>query len=227
MRKCFLPAICIILASVPLHAAGPPKSAPATWMLKPGKTLVSDDLGQPFSKDWIDGKGKWQVVDGAMRGAELKSDEHGAVKRRPVKFGSAVIAFAFKLEGAKTISVSVNAAKGHLCRVQITPTGFTAIRDKDKKSGEKRVVLDTCKVTIAPNEWHTMVVEIHGKELLVRMDNKHVAYGEHKELAVAKANVGFTVAGESASFKNFVVYEATPAPGWDLQKAKLLETRKK
>ena len=226
MRKCSLLTICIVLASVPLQAGGP-KDAPVTWMLTPGKTLVSDDLSQPFGKGWIDGKGKWEVVDGAMRGAELKSDEHGAVKRRLVKFDSAVIAFAFKLEGAKTISVSLNANKGHLCRVQITPTGLTAIRDKDKKTGEKRVVLDSCKVTVASNEWHTMVVEIHGKELLVRMDNKHVAYGEHKEIAAAKANVGLTVAGESASFKNFRVYDGTPASGWESQKAKLLEARKK
>src|ERR1019366_3025094 len=126
MRTFSYLAVALFLAT-PLHASA--QTAPTTWMLTPGKTLLTDDLSQPFSKDWIDGKGKWTVVDGAIRGAELASDEHGAVKRRPVKFDSAVIAVSFKLEGAKNISVSINANKGHMCRVQITPEGFTALRD--------------------------------------------------------------------------------------------------
>lgn len=217
--------IAVMLCAWPVEAQT--KDAPITWMLKPGKTLLSDDLNQPFSKDWNEGKGKWEVIDGVMRGSELKSDEHGAVKRRSVKFNSAVIAFAFRLDGAKTISLSINAAKGHMCRVKINNKGFSLVRDKDKQKNEKAAVLDSCVVAIGKGEWHTMVIELHGKELLARMDDKHAAFGEHKEIAAAKANVGLTVAGDSASFKNLRVYEGAVADGWDKQRAKLLEQRKR
>lgn len=225
MRTVFCLTVALLAGT--LSADAQPKVAPATWMVEPGKVLLSDDLNTPFGKDWNKGKGKWQVVDGAMRGAELADDEHGAVKRRDVKFDSAVITFAFKLEGAKAISLSINGAKGHLGRVRINATGFTVQRDKDKVSNSQAVPLDTCKVDIKKGEWHTMVIEMHGKEMLARMDDRHVAFGEHPGLDAGKTNVGLTVAGESASFKNLRVHEGSPTKGWEKQKAKLLEQRKK
>ncbi len=122
-------------------------------------------------------------------------------------------------------SLSMNADQGHVCRVRFNPAGFTVI--KDKNNDGKPAELDTCKVEIKPGEWHTMVVEMNGKEMLARLDGKQVAFGSHDGLATPKASVGFTVKGDSVSFKNLRVYEGTLAKGWDAQKAKLLESRKK
>jgi hypothetical protein len=191
-------------------------------MLQPGKLLVSDDLTQPLSKDWLDGKGKWVIVDGVLRGSELASDMHGAVKRRPVAFDSAGSQYSFKLEGAKMTTLSINAVKGHLCRVRITSDGFSVQRDADKKKMEKPVVLYTCKVSINPNEWHTLVLELHDKEMIACLDGKYIAYGMHDGIAAPKANIGLTVAGESVSFKNFRVYEGTLLKTWEATKTKLL-----
>ena len=58
----------VTLLSFPLHG-GAPNDAPATQLLQPGKLLVSEDLNQPFGKEWFGAKGKWDVVDGVMRGA--------------------------------------------------------------------------------------------------------------------------------------------------------------
>ena len=223
MRKTFQLLFVIAVINFPL-LAGAPKDAPVTWMLKPGRALLSDDLNQPFGKEWIDGKGKWEVVDGAHAATpKLPADDHGAVKRRLVRFDTGVIAFSFKLDGAKTISLSLNATKGHICRVLITPVGFSIVKDKDKITSAKKVVVDICKVAVTPKEWHTMVIEVQGKELIARLDNKYVAYGGHKDIAVVKGNVGLTVAGESASFKNLRVYEGTPLDSWASQKAKLIK----
>jgi hypothetical protein len=216
-----------MLVATAIDAGAQPKDAPPTLMLTPTKLLVSEDLNQPFGKEWFAKPGKWEVVDGAMRGSERTEDMHGAVRRREVRFTSAVVQFSFRLDGAKAISLSMNAEKGHVCRVRILETGFTVQRDKDKEQNEKPIVLDKYDVKITPKEWHTMIVEMSGKDMLAKLDGKHVAFGSHDGLTTPKASVGFTVQGASASFKSLCVYEGTLAKAWELQRAKLLEQRKK
>lgn len=207
--------------------AGAPKDAPQTLMLTPGKLLVSEDLDKPFGKDWFGAPGKWEIVDGVTRGSQRTEDMHAAVRRRTVKFDSAVVQFQFRLEGAKFISLSMNAEKGHVCRVRIDPEGFTVIRDKDKAKNEKFPPLDEVKVKIDSKVWHTMVVEMAGKDMLARLDGKTVGFGSNDGLTTTKHSVGFTVSGESVSFKNLRVYEGTPMKSWDETRAKLVAERKK
>jgi hypothetical protein len=167
-------------------------------------------------------------VDGAIRGSELKADMHGAVTRHAMPFRNVVLQYAFKLEGARQTTLSINLAKGHLCRVLINPSGFTVRKDdSDKKSGpDKAVILETRNVPIKPGAWHTLVIELHGKEMLASLDGKEVAFGEHPALDVDKANFGLTVAGESVSFKDLRVWEALPNKTWETTKAKLTAARK-
>jgi hypothetical protein len=215
---------CILI--IPIHA-GTPKNAPQTLMLTPGKLLVDEPLSKPFGKEWFAKPGKWEVVDGVMRGAERTEDMHGAVRRREVRFTSAIVQFQFKLDGATAISLSMNAEKGHVCRVRVLPSGFTVQRDKDKEKNDKPVVLENRDVKITSKEWHSMVVEMNGKDFLARLDGTEVAYGSHDGLGVPKASVGFTVQGESASFKNLRVYEGALMKSWDDTKRKLTAERKK
>jgi hypothetical protein len=226
MRMSYFLLLAGLLVGLPLQA-GAPKDAPATLMLQPGKLLVSENLDQPFGKEWFGNPGKWEVVEGVMRGSERSADMHAGVRRRNVKFDSAIVEFSFRLEGATTISLSMNAEKGHVCRVRISPDGFTVNRDKDKVKNEKPVVLDKQDIKIEPKVWHTMVVEMNGKDMVVRLDGKHVAFGSHDGIAVTKASVGFTVSGESVSFKNLRVYEGAPLKTWDTTREKLLTERKK
>jgi hypothetical protein len=226
MRKCAFPVIAVILVSVPLHA-GSPKDAPQTLMLQPGKLLVSEDLNQPFGKEWFGKPGKWEVVDGAMRGSQVAADMHGAVRRREVKFTSAVVQLQFRLEGAKIIGLSMNAEKGHVCRVRLSSDGFTVMRDADKVKKDAAVVLGKSDVKIEPKVWHTLVVEMSGNEMLARLDGKHVAFGANEGLTTPKASVGLTVAGDGVSFKNLRVYEAELLKSWPDTKAKLTAEGKK
>jgi hypothetical protein len=227
MRTSFflVSAVLLVFPSPTLQAQT--KDAPPTLMLQPGKLLVGEDLNQPFAKDWFANKGKWEVVDGAMRASEIADDMHAGVRRKPVSFKIAVVQFAFKLDGATMMSLSMNAEQGHVCRVRINPTGFAVIRDKDKVNSGKAVEMDTCKVEIKPGVWHTMVVEMAGKDMLARLDGKDVAFGSNDGLATAKASVGFTVKGDSVSFKTLRVYEGTPLKSWDETRAKLIAERKK
>jgi hypothetical protein len=202
-------------------------TAPQTLMLQPGKLLVSEDLNQPFGKEWFGKPGKWQVVDGVMRGSQVAADMHAGVRRREVKFTSAIVQFQFRLDGAKIMSLSMNGDKGHVCRVRVNSEGFTALRDKDKKTNDPAVVLDKRDVKIEPNAWHTLVVEMAGKEMLARLDGKHVAFGANDGLTAPKTSVGFTVSGDGVSFKELRVYEGTPIREWEVTRAILAAERKK
>lgn len=220
--------------AVGLSAAAEPAVTPVaptkTVMLVPGKVLLDDPLNAPLAKEWKAAKGKWEAVDGAVRGAEVPADMHGAVTRRTVAMTDVVIAFSFKLDGAKVISLSLNGAKGHVSRVRVTPKGVTVQKDdQDGKNGpDKGVALDTAEVTIKPGEWHTLVVELRGADILATLDGKHTAFGTHEAIGTAKTNLGLTVAGSSASFKGLTVREATDtSKDWDATRAKLVAERKK
>jgi hypothetical protein len=228
MTAARLAATFVALAAGLAVAADPP--APDVRMAAPGKLLFDDPLSAPLGKDWKVGKGKWEVSDGAVRGAEVKADMHGAVARHDLKARDAVVAFSFKLDGAKVISLSLNGAKGHVSRVRVTPTALSVQKDdQDGKNGpDTGAVLDTVPTTVKPGEWHTLVVELRGPDILATLDGKHTAFGSHPAIDADKANFGLTVAGETASFKGLRAWEATgPAKDWDATKAKLLEGRKK
>jgi hypothetical protein len=224
MRNTLCLVFSLLLA---IHADAQTKDAPQTLMLQPGKLLVSEDLNQPLGKEWFGNPGDWKIVDGVLRGSERADDMHAAVRRRNVKFDHAVVAFQLRLENAKAMSLSMNAEKGHVCRVRVAPDGLTVQRDKDKVKNEKPVQLDKANVKIDPKVWHTMIVEMSGKEMVARLDRKHVAFGVHDGLTATKHSVGFTVQGDGVSFKNLRVYEGSPMSSWEATKTKLIADRKK
>lgn len=194
-----------------------------TLMCERGKLLLSDDFQKPFASPWKVAKGKWEVAGGAIQGSELKADMHGAVVRTNIAARNLVVQYSFKLEGAKSTTLSINDAAGHNSRVLINKTGITARKDDHDHAGpDKAEVLQVVQTPIADGEWHTLVVEINGPEFLARLDGKQVAYGSHVAINVDKTNLGLTVAGESTSFKNFRVWEATPKADWAATKAKLI-----
>jgi len=192
-------------------------------MSVPGKLLYSDDFSKPFGKQWRVGKGKWEVVDGVMRGAELTSDMHGAVARHEMPFDNVIIQFSVKFDGAKSTSLSINKSNGHLSRVRITPSDLTVQKDDQdgKKGSDKALVLDSRKVKLAPGEWHTVLVELQGTEIVASLDGKTVAFGTHGSIEGPKANFGLTVAGEAVSFKNLRVWDASASKNWPATREKL------
>lgn len=212
-------AVSNALAEEPAKKSG----AAETLMCDRGKLLLSNDLDKPFASPWRVAKGKWEVVEGAMQGGELKADMHGAVVRANVAARNVVIQYSFKLDGAKTTTLSINDAGGHNSRVLITKDGFTVRKDDHDHAGpDKAEVLQFMSTPVKEGEWHSLVVEFNGPEMLARLDGKQVAYGSHEAINVDKTNIGLTVAGESVSFKNLRIWEGTPKADWGATKAKVV-----
>ncbi len=226
-----LPFLTLVAIGLSTAAAKPPETqvAPKTLMATTGKVLLSDDFNAALGKDWKTLKGKWELTDGVIRGAELKADMHGAVARHNVTAKDAVIEYSVKLDGTKQTTLSLNGSKGHVCRVIVRPTGVSVQKDdQDGKDGpDKAVSLDTVDVAVKAGEWHSIVVELRGPDILATLDGKHTAYGSHAAIDVEKTNLGLTVAGESASFRGLRVWDVTGTQkDWDATRTKLLADKK-
>ncbi|MBI3881870.1 MAG: hypothetical protein HY301_17625 [Verrucomicrobia bacterium] len=213
----------LLVAGLAATAVFAAEELPKTLMTERGKLVFSDDLNQTA---WTAGKGKWEIAEGAMKGAELKADMHGAVARHQMKFQDAVIQYDVRLDGCKTTTLSINDAKEHVARVMITPAGFRAQKDDHDHDGpDKAKPFNQVATPMKPGTWHTVVVEIKGEEMVATIDGKS-SHGSDPLIGTAKANFGFTVAGESASFRNLRVWEANANPAWE-QNKKLISAVKK
>jgi hypothetical protein len=195
-----------------IRPAGAAEATPAAAAKEPA---IVETFSSSVDPKWRVAKGDWKIVDGAWRGAELPADKHGAVARRPLSFTDGVIEFDFRLDGAKGISLSINDAKGHVCRLAIRPTGFTVTKDDHDHDGpDKRAVLANDERAFATGTWYHARVELAGRKMTARIDEGsrssdgsagRVVGGEHEMIAVPKANFGLTVAGATASFRNLKV----------------------
>jgi hypothetical protein len=195
---------------------------PKTLLAERGNLLFSDDLNATPAQEWHVAKGKWEAVDGTLQGQEVPADMHPAVIRHQLKFQNAVFQYSFKLDGAKQMALSINDDKEHVCRVMVRPDGFVVQKDShDHNVSDKAVVFGKVSTPIKAGEWHTLVVEILGQEMLASIDGDKVGFGEHELIGTQKANFGFVVTGQTASFKNLRVWEAVPNKNWAENKARL------
>lgn len=194
---------------------------PLTLMTERGKLVYSSDLNAPLDSGWKVAKGDWKVVDGVLNGTQLEADHHGAVARYALGFKDIVIQYDVKLGTGKATSLSINDAKGHICRISLTPKGFTATKDDhDHEGPNKAVTLGTKALKSDANTWHTVLLELRGPEMLARVDDQ-VIVGQNPEIDVEKANFGLTVGGQGVQFRNLRVWEALPNASWAETRAKL------
>ena len=199
---------------------------PPTLMTQRGKLLYSDDLGKLDKTGWRAAKGKWEIVNGALKGAELKSDNHPAATRHNVPFKDVVIQFDIQVNGARMATFSINDAKEHVARMLFNKDGFSAQKDDHDHDGpDKAVPFGKASTPFKPGEWKTALIEIKGEEMVATVNGQIVA-GSDPLIATDKANIGFTVGGESASFRNLKIWEAQPNSNWPANKARIGPTKK-
>jgi hypothetical protein len=217
-----------LLASEP-----PPEAQPL--LTKPGKVIFSEDFSAvPHERDrknktregWQSGKGRWEMKDGVLVGAEKPEEKHGAMLTKPgLTFHNTAVRVSFRLDGARAIRLDANSqAMGRIIAVTVTNTSLKLSRSLG--AGDKMDELYTVLLKLEPGTWHTLLLEIQGKEVVASIDGKHVAFGAGERIDVDKTSVQFRVGGESAAFKDLRVWEATPNDAWEATRARLLEARK-
>ncbi|MCX6918805.1 MAG: hypothetical protein NTX41_05855 [Verrucomicrobia bacterium] len=205
-----LPLALLALLALPLHAG----EAPATLLAQPDKELLSDGLTtESKAAEWKIAKGKWVRTAEGIKVEELPADNHGAAGRLNQKLGDFIIAFDFRLDGAKLISLSINDAKDHMARVLITPATFRVQRDDHDHDGpDKAVVFLNQAEKFPAGTWHHVVLEMVGDTMVGTIDGKFSGFGRDELFKTEKANPGLTCAGQSATFRNFSLWSAKPEP---------------
>jgi len=192
----------------PLCAA----EAPATLLAQPDKEIVGDALTKEAKPaDWKVAKGKWERTADGIRVEEIPADKHGAVSRVAQKLRDLVIAFEFRMDGAKAVSLSINAAKDHMARVLITPTTLRVQKDDHDHDGpDKAVVFLNTAQSFEAGTWHSVVLEMVGDTMVATVDGKVSAFGSDALFKTEKVSPGFTCSGQSATFRNFTLWSAKP-----------------
>lgn len=223
-----------LLCFSPLYASEPPPE-PKPLLTKPGKVIFSEDFREiPHERDrknktrggWQSGKGRWEMKDGVLVGVEKAEEKHGAMLTKPgLPFHNAAVQVSFRLDGARAITLDANSqALGRIIAVTVTSTSLKLSRSLG--GGDKMDVLDTVPLKLETGTWHTLLLEMQGKEVVASIDGKHVTFGAGERIDVDKTSVQFRVGGESAAFKDLRVRETTPIDAWEATRAKLLEARK-
>jgi Domain of Unknown Function (DUF1080) len=204
-----------------LAATLPAIAADAPLLAIPGKVLYESKLDAGLPAPWKAAKGKWESAEGALRGAEKPEDKHGAVARLPNKLGDFIAEYEVKLDGAKSTTFTVNAVKDHMARIMIGPSFVQVQRDDNDHEGpDKAVVFGRFKADIKPGTWHKVRMEMVGDTMLGQVD-EIIAAGSSELFKQARTAPGFTVAGQSAEFRNIKITEATLNPEWEKVKATL------
>ena len=68
-------------------------------------------------------------------------------------------------------------------------------------------------LTVKPDTWHTIVIEVRGDEMLSTLDGKNPVFGTHPIVGIPKGILSFGTS-QSASYRNLRVFEALPNPEW-------------
>ncbi len=211
------PLFLISLSALSLTAS----AAEAPLLAIPGAVIYESKLNTALAAPWKAAKGRWELVEGIVRGSEMAEDKHGAVTRLPNKLQDFVIEYEFKFEGARSTSLSINATKDHMARIMMTPSSVTIQKDDNDHEGpDKAAIFARFPAVLSIGTWHKVRLEMVGDSMVGKVDDL-LAWGSNDLFKTAKTAPGFTVGGQSVDFRNLTIREASLNPQWETIKAAL------
>ncbi len=206
-----------------------PPLAPVT-----GKPVgfASGFTGWRYNAGPVSGKsGQWKLADGCFTGMESPTANHPATASFGFQFTNAIIQCEVRLndvpdEGRKYRSLFVKATdvKDYVIALSIGPGGLFLIpydADRINPATKQREKGTTSRVQspVKLNEWHTVVLEIQGEEVVGTLDGKSTTLS-NPLIGVAKHSLMLGASTE-ASFRHLRVWEALPNADWAAAKATL------
>ena len=214
-----------LLASEDFAAAPPPFT---------GKPIgfASGFTGWRYNHSNTGGKGgRWEITNGELRGIETPRANHPATASFGMPFQDVIIQCEVRLndvpdEGRKYRSLFLKAtdAKDYVISLSLGQGGlFLTPYDADKinpttKQREKGTTVKLL-TPIKLNEWHTVVLEILGDEVVGTLDKQSITLS-NPLIGTAKHSI-MLGAGTEASFRKLRIWQALPNAEWEKNKAKL------
>lgn len=203
---------------------------------RPIGTLIFEDSFErsEVGDEWQIHPRSFTIEDGVLVAAQQPGTDHGAVGQKFIDFGDVSLQFSFKFEGSPRFNVVIDdqnykgSHAGHICRLQITPQAITLRDDKTgamknsvfelRKSPqgreETKKLIEETSVTVPaglePGTWHTIILDIVGETMTVRLDGEEIATLVSPGIAhPTKTDFGFTVTERAVHFDNIKAWKVT------------------
>jgi hypothetical protein len=199
-----------------------------------GKPLgfASGFTGWRYNSSATGGKGgRWEIGKGEFRGIETPRANHPATASFGMTFQDVIIQCEVRLnnvpdEGRKYRSLFVKAtdSKDYVISLILGQGGLFLTpyeADKINPTTKQREKGTTVKLLtpIKLNEWHTVVLEIQGDEVVGTLDKQSITLS-NPLIGSAKHSL-MLGAGTEASFRKLRIWQALPNAEWEKNKAKL------
>lgn len=194
--------------------------------------FASGFLGWRYNAGPGTGKsGRWELRDGTFTGIESPEAHHPATASYGIQFKDAIIQCDVRLndvpdEGRKYRSLFVKATdvKDYVISLSVGQGGLFLTQYDAERLNPTTKQRDYGPVTrmltpIKLGEWHTVVLEIKGDEVVGTLDGKS-ATCSNPLIGVDKQSI-MIGAGTEASFRKLRVWEALPNADWPKNKAAL------
>ena len=203
------------------------------------RAVFSDDFsGTEFGKAWSHYKSGSVVKDGVLKGITPEGSDHSAVeivKIAPERDLEVSVKLRYTSDKAKSFNLWFDdrnykeSHAGHICNVNVSPTAVSIGDAKtgnfrndlyEKKKATPPTLTDedkaflktknkTIPVTLALNDWHTLVARTKGDEIEVTIDGKLV--GGFKSEGIAhetKTVVSLTTNQVDVEYDDFAIKAA-------------------
>ncbi len=178
----------------------------------------------------------WQIVDGTLRGQNFPEEKHGSGISRPVSGQDVRLSCRFKIPSGGMASIGIrgpnpiiekvfNVVSLHIRPDRVVAADNDVLHPKDspeaqelKRKGtwnRKFFYAKTEKTSTAPDQWHSLSVEVRGKEMSVLINNKPVLNYTTLCGDAPKTSVGLGVGGDGktilTAWYDDIVFESLPS----------------
>lgn len=174
-----------------------------------GEILLAESFAAMPAKPWAVTGGEWHARDGAVWGAQKKSDQKtaGACVRRPVSFTDGVIEFDLSLGAGARHSLRFATAGGHTFRIVVSAAQIEVARVPD--DGKDKADVDVLarqriKGKTKAGGWLPLRITFKGGTAVVQYAGTTVT-AKHDVLGDAKSQINMLAFESEVGFRNLRV----------------------
>lgn len=198
----------------------------------------SDPEAKARTDVWRVGNGQWTSRADGLCGVVLpKGNFHPATLHRALEYRDAVIQLDVRLDdipfdpppdGANSVGLTLReSASSHLVMARVTASGLILgkVRPKDPARPGSGMMNDFERfahrdLTLKSGEWHTLVMEVCGADVVAELDGQHLVTCERPSFDVPKVQLSLDTT-RGATVRNLQVWSATRHPDWERNKKRI------
>ncbi len=159
---------------------------------------------------WKAGIGEWRVEEGALIGDELPQNNHASSLTYKLEATDLIITAEVRLGEAEQITFACRDTVPpnlHLGRLYITRDKLWIQHMTGISTSTKSERLVTEEVSIDPEEWYRVTIEIVGEQFRAKVGDEEIE-ASHPRFSDAKGIVALVNRGQGARFRNVALWHA-------------------